>query len=707
VYPAYLKVSVSLAKGIAFGDGDEAIVTVDGDAYPVTLKRGKGSVSIAMPTGSTYAVSASMGELGSGAVRSVTLSKAQSLSLVLDGDSDEDGLSDSLEARYKGDPNNPDTDGDGISDYYEVYEHKTKVDLADSDKDGLNDYEELNTYFTNPLKADSDGDRMSDYAEFTAGTDPNDKSVYPAYLKVSVSLAKGIAFGDGDEAIVTVDGDAYPVTLKRGKGSVSIAMPTGSTYAVSASMGELGSGAVRSVTLSKAQSLSLVLDGDSDEDGLSDSLEARYKGDPNNPDTDGDGISDYYEVYEHKTKVDLADSDKDGLSDYEELNTYFTNPLKADSDGDRMSDYAEREAGTDPNDKSVYPAYLKVSVSLAKGIAFGDGDEAIVTVDGDAYPVTLKRGKGSVSIAMPTGSTYAVSASMGELGSGAVRSVTLSKAQSLSLVLDGDSDEDGLSDSLEARYKGDPNNPDTDGDGISDGKEVYEHKTKVDLADSDKDGFTDKQELDLKTNPLSSKDKPSAYIERPVVVDWLLTYEAEDGYINEDWSTEQLASFLSAAAGDRQDAASIYLKYSLDGSNVKWIVRHEAGDIDVTSLMRPMKVSKPAQLDAVVMSPEAADGSYYGAELFSLGISAGKTKSLSLVVGGESTFIQLGPNISDLDLDLAVTSDYQVLGLMKDPQLSDGPILIEGILTLGDEVANVLGQVIGPVATGDTASTFN
>jgi hypothetical protein len=172
--------------------------------------------------------------------------------------------------------------------------------------------------------------------------------------------------------------------------------------------------------------------------------------------------------YTLKQKVSYYDSDKDGLSDYEELNTYFTNPLKADSDGDRMSDYAEREAGTDPNDKSVYPAYLKVSVSLAKGIAFGDGDEAIVTVDGDAYPVTLKRGKGSVSIAMPTGSTYAVSASMGELGSGAVRSVTLSKAQSLSLVLDGDSDEDGLSDSLEARYKGDPNNPDTDGDGISD-----------------------------------------------------------------------------------------------------------------------------------------------------------------------------------------------------------------------------------------------
>ena len=29
--------------------------------------------------------------------------------------------------------------------------------------------------------------------------------------------------------------------------------------------------------------------------------------------------------------------------------------------------------------------------------------------------------------------------------------------------------------------------------------------------------------------------------------------------------------------------------------------------------------------------------------------------------------------------------------------MSDGPILIEGTLTMGDEVANVLGQSIGPV----------
>ena len=393
----------------------------------------------------------------------------------------------------------------------------------------------------------------------------------------------------------------------------------------------------------------------------------------------------------------MADTDKDGLSDYEEINTHSTNPLKADSDGDRLSDYAELEAGTNPNDKSEYPAYLKVQVSLAKGIPTTGESNATALINGASYPVSLVRGKGTLQVALPTGSTYTVSASMGALTSGSARSVAMIKAQTLTLVLDGDSDEDGLPDSLEARYKGDPNNPDTDGDGISDGEEVYEYRTRVNLADTDKDGFTDKQEIDLETNPLSPKDKPAAYIERPVLIDWLLTYESTDGYINESWDTATVAYFLSSAMGDPQQGASIYLKYSLDGSNLKWIVRNNSGDIDVTSLMRPIKVSKPAQLNGEVISPIADDGSYYVAQMFSLAINEGKTKSLSLVVAGQSTSIPVGENSSGLDIDLAIASDYTALGLLKDSSMSDGPILIEGTLTMGYEVANVLGQSIGPV----------
>jgi hypothetical protein len=113
--------------------------------------------------------------------------------------------------------------------------------------------------------------------------------------------------------------------------------------------------------------------------------------------------------------------------------------------------------------------------------------------------------------------------------------------------------------------------------------------------------------------------------------------------------------------------------------------------------MRPIKVSKPAQLNGEVISPIADDGSYYVAQMFSLAINEGKTKSLSLVVAGQSTSIPVGENSSGLDIDLAIASDYTALGLLKDSSMSDGPILIEGTLTMGDEVANVLGQSIGPV----------
>ena len=510
-------------------------------------------------------------------------------------------------------------------------------------------------------------------------------------LKVQVSLAKGIT-GDGD-ATVLIDEASYPVTLVRGKGTLEVAIPTGSTYAVSASMDALTSGTPKSVLMNKASSLSLILDGDSDADGLSDSQEARYKGDPNNADTDGDGISDGDEVYTYRTRVNDSDTDKDGLSDYEEINSYSTNPLKADSDGDKMSDYAELDAGTNPTDGSEYPAYLTVKVSLAKGIT-GDGD-ATVLIDEAFYPVTLVRGKGTLQVAMPTGSTYAVSASMDALTSGTPKSVLMNKASSLSLILDGDSDADGLSDSQEARYKGDPNNADTDGDGISDGDEVYTYRTRVNDSDTDKDGFTDKQELDLNTNPLSSNDKPEAYIERPVFVDWNLTYESANGYVVEEWDTAEMAYFLSSAVKDPQQGASIYLKYSLDGSNLKWIVRADSGDIDVSSLMQPIKVSKPAQLDGeVVSSVDPLTGDYSVTQMFSFAMSAGKTKSLSLVVNGKSTFSAVGPNVSGIDIDLATSSDYKALGIMKDSSMSNGPILIEGALTMGDEVANVLGQTI-------------
>lgn len=53
------------------------------------------------------------------------------------------------------------------------------------------------------------------------------------------------------------------------------------------------------------------------------------------------------------------DRDGDGLSDFDELFVYYTNPFDDDTDNDGYSDYDESDAGTDPNDYGNYPQLNK------------------------------------------------------------------------------------------------------------------------------------------------------------------------------------------------------------------------------------------------------------------------------------------------------------------------------------------------------------
>lgn len=88
---------------------------------------------------------------------------------------------------------------------------------------------------------------------------------------------------------------------------------------------------------------------DTDTDGLSDGDEVNvYKTDPLNADTDGDTLTDGEEVLSHGTDPLKVDTDGDGLSDADEINVHKTNPLRADTDGDGISDADELAAGTDP-----------------------------------------------------------------------------------------------------------------------------------------------------------------------------------------------------------------------------------------------------------------------------------------------------------------------------------------------------------------------
>ncbi len=240
-------------------------------------------------------------------------------------------------------------------------------------------------------------------------------------------------------------------------------------------------------------------DGDPDEDGLKNIDELNHGTDPQNPDSDGDGLSDGDEVSGASnayngapTDPALADSDGDGASDGDEngaLNTQFgnapTDPNNPDTDGDGMSDGYELTCNTpgsalDPNDDgSTDPTQAP------------DADR-----DGDGL-TNLNEYEGAV----PRPRTRADLADT-----------------------DGDGYDDQAEDNFGAwggiEFTGtNPTNPDTDGDGILDGLEnpdlpgfpglgVYPTNSDPNLADTDGDSFSDKFEVDNGSDPADPNSKP-------------------------------------------------------------------------------------------------------------------------------------------------------------------------------------------------------
>lgn len=98
------------------------------------------------------------------------------LAQVDSGDPDGDGLTNLQEYQLGTDPTDPDTDDDGLSDWYEVYVSHSDPKSADSGGDGLGDQWKVyygldpNTYLD--PSADPDGDGLTNAQEFTLGTNP-------------------------------------------------------------------------------------------------------------------------------------------------------------------------------------------------------------------------------------------------------------------------------------------------------------------------------------------------------------------------------------------------------------------------------------------------------------------------------------------------------------------------------------------------------
>lgn len=96
--------------------------------------------------------------------------------------------------------------------------------------------------------------------------------------------------------------------------------------------------------------------------------------DPNDPnlaneDPDHDGLTNLQE-FQLGTDPNNPDTDSDGLSDGDEVMIYHTNPLLADTDGDGIPDGVEIQTGTNPLDPKSYNLALAVATLEVKPLAF-------------------------------------------------------------------------------------------------------------------------------------------------------------------------------------------------------------------------------------------------------------------------------------------------------------------------------------------------
>ena len=191
---------------------------------------------------------------------------------------------------------------------------------------------------------------------------------------------------------------------------------------------------------------------DADDDGLPDAEERAMGTNLLNADTDGDGMTDGWEVqygFNPCVAADAnGDADNDGVSNLEECH-HGSNPHSADTDGDGLSDGVEVGLGTD------------LTNSDTDNDGLGDSYEYDVGLD-PCHPDTDRDG-------LPDGwevdHGLDPDCSTGDDGT------------------NGDPDHDGLSNIDEYQNGCDPQEPDTDGDGVNDGVEVGQGSDPTDASD--------------------------------------------------------------------------------------------------------------------------------------------------------------------------------------------------------------------------------
>jgi len=242
---------------------------------------------------------------------------------------------------------------------------------------------------------------------------------------------------------------------------------------------------------------------DLDGDGLLNDEERRLRTDPLNPDTDGDGLKDGEEVHNYGTDPLNPDTDGDGLQDGEEVFTHKTDPLDPDTDHDGLQDGYEVQ--------TTYQVGRSLDGLLYGGIQ-GLNIRRILDLSG---PAEKPRTEGPLLASLPAGPLTVYRQDTRRVTTDPLNPDTdgdgLTDGEEVNTYrtnpLKTDTDGDLLTDGDEVRsYRTDPLMPDTDSDGLTDGEEVQRYRTNPLVADTDNGGVPDGREIQMKLNPLDPAD---------------------------------------------------------------------------------------------------------------------------------------------------------------------------------------------------------
>ncbi|WP_290518071.1 Ig-like domain-containing protein [Alcanivorax sp.] len=430
----------------------------------------------------------------------------------LSADSDDDGMDDSFELNNGLDLNDAsdrdtDMDGDGLSNY-EEFVFGTNVADSDSDSDGLTDFDEINVHNTDPLNRDTDGGNDSDGVEIANGTDPLDPDDdVSVLLSFDLNDASGFLWDvEGDGNINDGTSDAYDRGLRLAVNNNSFNNFTSA--------------------LTEDDQRELIIGSEV----ISDLVVTRKIYVP----TDGT-FARFLEVIENPTDTSIPASVRIQSNFGSDSGTQVIST----SSGDTLLDPADTSIVTDDSsngggDPTLFHLWGTATSTLLADTVSISGDDLRIQYSDLMVPANDR------IIVMHVASQ---NANQSDATANLSSLVTLPEVLTAGMNLDEledvvnftlvpDTDGDGLSDLREVLLGTDPNNQDTDGDGLLDGFEFSNALDPNDPSDasldSDSDGLNNLQEQTHGTDPnnqdtdddgLSDADEIMTYGSNPLNAD--------------------------------------------------------------------------------------------------------------------------------------------------------------------------------------------